>query len=74
MVADDDEEEPPKSLFGSVRHRRSMAGTPAADLNDGRKSSASVMKDMSKSSKNFLDKLTARNTDQGTSMPSISLA
>ncbi|KAL1883942.1 hypothetical protein Daus18300_000050 [Diaporthe australafricana] len=64
IFADDEEEEEEKatkSLFGSVRHHRSKAGTPAAGLNDGRKSSAPViLKEMSKSSKKFFDKLTAK--------------
>lgn len=49
----------PRSLFGSVRNRRSVLGTPAGDSNYGRKSSASVMlRDMGRSSKDFFNKLT----------------
>ncbi|KAI3394552.1 hypothetical protein diail_2543 [Diaporthe ilicicola] len=64
-AADEERGKRPRSLFGSVRKRRSMAGTPAQDINDGRRSSASViLKDMGKSSKEFFSKLTAKKENE----------
>lgn len=60
-AVDDEREKRPKSLFGSIRNRRSALSTPAGDFNNGRKSSASVMlRDVSRSSKEFFSKLTMR--------------
>jgi hypothetical protein len=59
----DEPEKRPKSLFGSIRsrNRRSVLGTPVADLDNGRKSSASVMlRDMRRSSKELISKLAVR--------------
>lgn len=64
----DEREKRPKSIFGSVRNRRSSMGTPAGQSNSGRKSSASVMlRDMGRSSKEFFSKLTVRK--RGMSLP-----
>lgn len=60
-AVDEEHEKRPKSLFGSIRNRRSGVSTPAGDFNNGRKSSASVMlRDVSRSSKEFFSKLTMR--------------
>ncbi|KAI7782296.1 hypothetical protein LA080_013702 [Diaporthe eres] len=64
-AVDDEPEKPTKSLFGSIRNRRSALSTPAGDFNNGRKSSASVMlRDVSRSSKEFFSKLTMRKREE----------
>ncbi|POS79949.1 hypothetical protein DHEL01_v201657 [Diaporthe helianthi] len=65
LAVDQKPEKPPMSLFGSIRNRRTGLSTPAAELNNGRKSSASVMlKDMRRSSKDFFGKLTVRKKEE----------
>lgn len=68
MATENESEKRPTSVFGSIRKRLS---TPAYS-DGGRKSSASVvLKDISKSSKAFFDKLTAEK--HGTSQVPIDL-
>lgn len=69
-VAVDERENRPKSLFGSVRNRRSILATPAGDSVYGRKSSASViLRDMGRSSKDFFSKLTMRKKGKSPPLP-----